>query len=718
MDYEKLKEVIAKQIKENGRREITGPVLQAVLMAMVDSLGEVYPQTYTDEQKAQARANIDALSDYDGEITKEKLSIEVQAILNDVANKQDITDASLATIAKTIVGAINEVYKGGLKDASIATSKIEDGAITDAKIASGAVTTPKIANDAVTTEKVNDGAITEPKLDTDLANVITSAVQPAELASAIATALASYVAKADIVDTTGSAPDKVMSQHGVTEAINGVTNKVTELNNEAFISSLLVSEVSTSYTGGNSYDGQWENGVFKNENGGWDLPHLYEHTDKILGGTTKNITFVFVSGLPSASAAYSNIIIYDSQDNIVCHLNIQSVGRLIALPINYKLVVCREKNTSITIKIDVTPTIADIDISALNARITADEKDLLIRTEALSPLNIEYSAGTDYSGQWVGGVWSLKNKSWEYPNLYSHTEMISAASGTNITYILAEISSAVHPDYANLIIYDGLSNNAVSYINVAPGKRIIALPIGFKCIITKEINTSPAIKIGIKPTDLFATIDNIKFQYNPTLMQKKWVSFGDSITAREAWQGDVVSRYNLLHTNCGQGSTCIGIYANDPLANDAMCQAGRLNAIKTKNPDIVTILGGANDNSYQSGSNIGLESNLEDKDTSTFIGAYSYIIDNLLTWKPSLRIIILSPTRDFLTTHVATVKNYVDAARMVADFYGLPFVDLYNRMGLNSLNKTTYLTDNIHPNSAGGKLISGLVFASMDYVML
>ena len=217
MDYEKLKEVIAKQIKENGKREITGPVLQAVLMAMVDSLGEVYPQTYTDEEKAQARANIDALSNHNGEITKEKLSLEVQAILNDVANKQNISDATLATIAKTIVGAINEVYKGGLEDASIATSKIKDGAVTDAKIANGAVTTPKIANDAVTTEKVNDGAITEPKLDTDLVNIITSAVQPAGLASAIATALTSYVAKADIVDTTGSATDKVMSQKAVTD---------------------------------------------------------------------------------------------------------------------------------------------------------------------------------------------------------------------------------------------------------------------------------------------------------------------------------------------------------------------------------------------------------------------------------------------------------------------------------------------------------------------
>lgn len=227
MDYEKLKEVIAKQIKENGRREITGPVLQAVLMAMVDSLGEVYPHTYTDEEKAQARANIDALSDYDGEITKEKLSIEVQAILNDVANKQNINDASLATIAKTIVGAINELFNGGVKDKSIATSKIKDGAITEDKLASQSVTNAKIANasvseekitdNSVSTEKLKDGAITEPKLDTALVNIITSAVQPADLASAIAAALASYVAKSDIVATTGSATDKVMSQKAVTD---------------------------------------------------------------------------------------------------------------------------------------------------------------------------------------------------------------------------------------------------------------------------------------------------------------------------------------------------------------------------------------------------------------------------------------------------------------------------------------------------------------------
>ena len=109
MNYEELKQRIAAVIKSNGNQEITGSILQTVLMTMVDCLGEVYPQNYTEGEKAQARANIDALSNYDGEITKEKLSAEVQAILEDVPNKQNITDENLATQAKTIVGAINEL---------------------------------------------------------------------------------------------------------------------------------------------------------------------------------------------------------------------------------------------------------------------------------------------------------------------------------------------------------------------------------------------------------------------------------------------------------------------------------------------------------------------------------------------------------------------------------------------------------------------------------
>lgn len=151
---------IKSKINDNHKQAITGGVLQGVLVDMVKSLCEVYPQTYTDEEKSQARANIDALSNYDGEITKEKLSLEVQAILNDVANKQNITDATLATQAKTIVGAINELFNGGVKDTSIAGAKLEDAAVTSTKIAARTIIGDNIQNKTIRTEQIADNAIT------------------------------------------------------------------------------------------------------------------------------------------------------------------------------------------------------------------------------------------------------------------------------------------------------------------------------------------------------------------------------------------------------------------------------------------------------------------------------------------------------------------------------------------------------------------------------
>lgn len=93
---------IKSKINDNQKQGITGGVLQGVLVDMVESLSEAYPQTYTDEQKARARANIDALSNHNGEITKEKLSAEVQAILDDVVDKQNkqdyLTDTEVTNI--------------------------------------------------------------------------------------------------------------------------------------------------------------------------------------------------------------------------------------------------------------------------------------------------------------------------------------------------------------------------------------------------------------------------------------------------------------------------------------------------------------------------------------------------------------------------------------------------------------------------------------------
>lgn len=84
---------------------------------------------------------------------------------------------SLATIAKTIVGAINELFNGGVKDTSIVGAKLADYTVTSTKIAprtiigdniqNKTIKTEQIADNAITTENIKDFAITSDKIKSE-----------------------------------------------------------------------------------------------------------------------------------------------------------------------------------------------------------------------------------------------------------------------------------------------------------------------------------------------------------------------------------------------------------------------------------------------------------------------------------------------------------------------------------------------------------------------
>jgi lysophospholipase L1-like esterase len=211
------------------------------------------------------------------------------------------------------------------------------------------------------------------------------------------------------------------------------------------------------------------------------------------------------------------------------------------------------------------------------------------------------------------------------------------------------------------------------------------------------------------------------------LVGKKWVSLGDSITAREMWQPLVAGELGLIHVNCGIGSTALA-----GTGGTAFWQQTRLDAVIAAAPDIVTILGGANDLT-DINITIGTETEfalaLSDKNKMTFLGAYSYIIERLLTWKPTLRIIILGTTwahGDGVLVRPSgstlTYTNFSDACRLVAAYYGLPFVDLHGEAGFNRFTVgahpyNIYSADEIHPNAAGGKRMADLVLSTMERVI-
>ena len=192
---------------------------------------------------------------------------------------------------------------------------------------------------------------------------------------------------------------------------------------------------------------------------------------------------------------------------------------------------------------------------------------------------------------------------------------------------------------------------------------------------------------------------------------KTIVFFGDSITYQYLWEPFVLNDVGGTGVNCGVGSSPLS--GNN---SDAFWKSSRLDAVKSANPDVVTILGGAND--LVLNPVIGTSADLTSKDTGKFIGAYSYIIDNLLTWKPSLKIVILSTMwahnngADYSQT--VTYGDYAAACKLVAEYYKLPYVDLYNESGFNTYTMNSspyniYSDDHIHPNASGAKIIASMV---------
>jgi lysophospholipase L1-like esterase len=87
------------------------------------------------------------------------------------------------------------------------------------------------------------------------------------------------------------------------------------------------------------------------------------------------------------------------------------------------------------------------------------------------------------------------------------------------------------------------------------------------------------------------------------------------------------------------------------------------------------------------------------KDNQTFIGAYQIVIERAYAINPNMRIMILTPNRVWGNgSEKNSLRNYVNAAKQVAEFYGLPVLDIYNLLGLNQITKPNMLADDAHPN--------------------
>lgn len=205
---------------------------------------------------------------------------------------------------------------------------------------------------------------------------------------------------------------------------------------------------------------------------------------------------------------------------------------------------------------------------------------------------------------------------------------------------------------------------------------------------------------------------------------KKWVGFGDSLTYQDSsrysglsWSPIVCEKTGLEFYNCGVGSTAIA--GN---GENAFWTSGRINAVEGYNPDIITIQGGANDlvQNILIGDESEFTKTLQNKDKNTFLGAYSYIIETLLTWKPLVNIVIIgmpyfktNGTEYTQITTGLTCKDFADACEQVAKYYGLSYVDLYHEMGMNVLTQSYLASDKLHWNAYGSERVASLIISKI-----
>ena len=214
--------------------------------------------------------------------------------------------------------------------------------------------------------------------------------------------------------------------------------------------------------------------------------------------------------------------------------------------------------------------------------------------------------------------------------------------------------------------------------------------------------------------DTFLSLDDKGFKLIGFTNSKgcyKWGAIGDSITHANAYQQEVLKKLNIgnYEFNAIVGS-CVATndypevaFVDRYLNTSADC-------------DLITIMGGIND----CNNNIPIGS-INNGDRATYIGGYQEIIEGLLTRNPSVRIMLFTPTPYWKNTtgrpFAGNLINYAEASKEVADYYGLPCLDLYHKMGVNEFTKNELMTDWIHYNAKGytrmGNLISSFIESNL-----
>ena len=257
---------------------------------------------------------------------------------------------------------------------------------------------------------------------------------------------------------------------------------------------------------------------------------------------------------------------------------------------------------------------------------------------------------------------------------------------------------------------------------------------------------SPFVSLNYYPCNP-QNVRNVKLDRNEIINMaykgKKFCSFGDSIVELISWQKYVWKYFQFSTHYCrgigGSKVTSIspqtkkvdenGYYnAAHPeegtiTIQDNMCGDGRINTIPT-DTDVLVIYASAND--ITANAQIG---ELDDQDETHLKYAYGLMLRKIIKRLPDAKIFACIP-HNFYNSHNnadypyknkigLTIQDYGSVIKEVCAIYSVPVIDVNALSGISTLNITTYLQDQVHPNSAGGMKIANVVIdALIQYVLM
>lgn len=210
------------------------------------------------------------------------------------------------------------------------------------------------------------------------------------------------------------------------------------------------------------------------------------------------------------------------------------------------------------------------------------------------------------------------------------------------------------------------------------------------------------------------------------LTGKKAVFLGDSIT-----QGVGVSEVKNIYLNRLAGMAGLREVKNYGISGTRIARQTAVSANTTfdldycarveeldADADIVVVFGGTNDFGHGDAP-LGTPA---DRTPDTYWGACHYLMNRLVERFYDKTIVIMTPLHritednpkgDNKPEPVATLKEYVDILRTVAEWYSLPVLDLFAESGIQPrvpVIQQTYCPDGLHPNDAGHEKMATMLY--------